>query len=79
MEKNRYNDSTNKGYIEYLDYCRALGAFVIVMLHSGIDSVQQVFIFALPLFFALSGFVYNPGKSDQQGINQNIEKNRPLG
>lgn len=25
MEKNRYNESTNKGYIEYLDYCRALG------------------------------------------------------
>lgn len=36
MEKNWYNDSTDKGYIEYLDYCRALGAFVIVMLHSGI-------------------------------------------
>ena len=26
MEKNLINYSTNKGYIEYLDYCRAFGA-----------------------------------------------------
>ena len=42
VEKSRYNVSTNKGYIEYLDYCRALGTFVVVMLHSGIDAVQHV-------------------------------------
>ena len=66
MEKNRYNDSTNKGYIEYLDYCRALGAFVIVMLHSGIDAIQHFFIFALPMFFVISGFVYKPDKQTKR-------------
>ena len=66
MEKNQYNYSTNKGYIEYLDYCRAFGAFVIIMLHSGIDSVQNFFIFALPMFFVLSGFVYDPDKQTKR-------------
>ena len=46
----------------YIDYCKALCIVFVVLLHSGLESLQRIFIFVLPMFFAVSGFLYVPGK-----------------
>ena len=52
----------NGSRIRYLDYCRIAGIVFVVLLHSGIESIQNVAIFILPMFFALAGYVYDPEK-----------------
>ncbi len=52
----------DREYFGYLDYCRALAAVLVVMVHSGLDVMEHAVLFVLPLFFALSGFVYDPDR-----------------
>ena len=48
--------------IRWIDACKAVCILLVVLLHSGLETVQRFSIFMMPAFFALSGFVYSPDK-----------------
>lgn len=54
----------NSKRIDWVDVAKGVGIFLMVMGHSSMpDAVNRwIYSFHMPLFFLLSGLVFNPGK-----------------
>lgn len=53
--------------IEWIDICKGLGIFLVVIGHTGIAQISQklydwIYSFHMPMFYMLSGMVFNPIK-----------------
>lgn len=60
---------TNNKRIEWIDICKGLGIFLVVIGHTGIAKFSQtaydwIYSFHMPLFYMLSGLVFNGVKYD---------------
>jgi len=53
------NLDTNKR-IEFLDIAKGIGIILVVWAHAGGPFSPQIDLFHMPLFFLISGFLYNP-------------------
>ena len=53
--------SLRSNRIEWIDLCKAIGIFLVVFTHRDTTVVSSVYIFGfhMPLFFFLSGVVFN--------------------
>lgn len=62
----------NKKRIEWIDICKGLGIFLVVIGHTGIAKVSQteydwIYSFHMPFFYMISGLVFNETKYDTFG------------
>lgn len=48
--------------IQFLDYAKAFGIFCVVSIHVGFYQVENIVLFAMPVFFATAGFNFDPAK-----------------
>ena len=48
-----------KKRLEFIDYGKALGILFVLLIHSGMKSLNEYVLFAMPLFFIVSGYVLN--------------------
>lgn len=53
--------------IEWIDLCKGLGIFLVVIGHTSIAQISQtlydwIYSFHMPMFYMLSGMVFNPAK-----------------
>ena len=55
----------------YIDYAKALCIIFIVFIHTGFSSLNNIILFAMPVFFAATGFTFSFGK---RSITQNISQ-----
>ena len=46
--------------INFIDYGKALSILFVLLIHSGIEILKDYVLFAMPLFFIVSGYVLNP-------------------
>lgn len=58
------NTMINKKRIEWVDIAKGIGIFLMVMGHTGIPRIgnQWIYSFHMPLFFFISGFLFQPEK-----------------
>lgn len=51
--------------IEYIDFCRFIGIFLMVLCHAGMhnEATTVIYAFHMPLFFFLSGYLYDRNKT----------------
>lgn len=59
--------------IEWIDICKGLGIFLVVIGHTSIARISQtlydwIYSFHMPMFYMLSGMVFNPTKYSSFGI-----------
>ena len=62
--------------IVWIDYAKAIGILLVVMGHSYYSHpsiVYIIFLFHMPLFFFISGYLYNVNKSYRELIHNNIK------
>lgn len=62
----------NKKRIEWIDLCKGLGIFLVVIGHTGIAKLSQtaydwIYSFHMPFFYMISGLVFNETKYDTFG------------
>ena len=55
----------------YIDYAKALCVILVVFIHTGFSSLNDIILFAMPVFFAATGFTFSFGK---RSITQNISQ-----
>ena len=55
----------------YIDYAKALCIIFVVFIHTGFSSLNDIILFAMPVFFAATGFTFSFGK---RSITQNISQ-----
>lgn len=57
--------------IDWIDVAKGVGIFLMVMGHTSMpDAVNRwIYSFHMPLFFLLSGLVFNPGKYPNGGVS----------
>lgn len=48
--------------LDFLDYAKALSIFAVVLIHAGFVQVETIVLFAMPVFFATTGYVYARGR-----------------
>lgn len=46
----------------YVDYAKALCIVLVVFIHTGFSVLNNVILFAMPLFFAATGYTFSPEK-----------------
>lgn len=58
-----------KGRIEWIDICKAIAVYFMVLGHVGVSKSVNIFIhsFHMPIFFIMSGFCYNEMKYKKIG------------
>ena len=68
--------SAGSNRLDYVDVYRALGIILMVMGHIGFGDIFDHFIhaFHMPMFFILSGFLYNTEKNATISIKQFVKK-----
>ena len=52
-----------------IDYAKALCIVLVVFIHTGFSAVNNIILFAMPLFFAATGYTFSIGK---RSFRQNI-------
>ena len=52
-----------------IDYAKAVCIIFVVFVHTGFSILNNIFLFAMPMFFAATGYTFSLGK---QSIRQNI-------
>ena len=53
----------------YIDYAKALCIVLVVFIHTGFSALNNIILFAMPLFFAATGYTFSIGK---RSVRQNI-------
>ena len=53
----------------YIDYAKALCIVLVVFIHTGFSALNNIILFAMPLFFAATGYTFSIGK---RSLRQNI-------
>lgn len=53
----------------YIDYAKALCIAFVVFVHTGFSALNNILLFAMPLFFAATGYTFTIGK---RSLKQNI-------
>lgn len=53
----------------YIDYAKALCIILVVFIHTGFSTLNSIILFAMPLFFAATGYTFSIGK---RSFRQNI-------
>ena len=53
----------------YIDYAKALCIAFVVFVHTGFSALNNILLFAMPLFFAATGYTFTIGK---RNLKQNI-------
>lgn len=56
-------DSYIKNHIDWLDYAKVFGIFLVIYGHGGLcsgDLLKYIFSFHMPMFFIVSGMLYKP-------------------
>jgi fucose 4-O-acetylase-like acetyltransferase len=53
----------------YIDYAKALCIVLVVFIHTGFSALNNIILFAIPLFFAATGYTFSIGK---RSFRQNI-------
>lgn len=48
--------------INFLDYAKALSIFFVVFVHVGFYQLNSIILFTMPLFFAVTGYSFDPYK-----------------
>ena len=46
----------------YIDYAKALCVILVVFIHTGFSLLNGIILFAMPVFFAATGFTFSFGK-----------------
>lgn len=50
------------GRSNYIDYAKALCIVMVVFIHTGFSALNNIILFAMPLFFAATGYTFSMGK-----------------
>ena len=50
------------GRSNYIDYAKALCIILVVFIHTGFSALNNIILFAMPLFFAATGYTFSMGK-----------------
>ena len=53
----------------FIDYAKALSIVFVVFIHTGFSALNNIVLFAMPLFFAATGYTFSIGK---RSLGQNI-------
>ena len=48
--------------VSHLDYAKAIAIFFVITLHVGFYQINSFFLFAMPLFFVVTGYSFSLGK-----------------
>ena len=58
----------------YIDYAKALSIIFVVFIHTGFSFLNNIVLFAMPVFFAATGYTFSYGKrSAVQNITQRFK------
>ncbi|MBR5478761.1 MAG: acyltransferase [Clostridia bacterium] len=47
---------------DYIDYAKALCIVLVVFIHTGFSALNNIILFAMPMFFAATGYTFSFGK-----------------
>ena len=53
----------------YIDYAKALCIILMVFIHVGFSSINNIILFGVPVFFAATGYTFSYGK---RSVVQNV-------
>ena len=53
----------------FIDYAKALGIVLVVFIHTGFSVLNNIALFAMPTFFAATGYTFSFGK---RSLKQNL-------
>lgn len=53
----------------FIDYAKALCVVLVVFIHTGFSALNKIILFAMPLFFAVTGYTFSFGK---RTVRQNV-------
>ena len=48
--------------VNYLDYAKAIAVFFVIAIHVGFYQLNDIILFAMPLFFIITGYNFTPKK-----------------
>lgn len=71
------HSTTNAGRLEYIDWMKALGIFIVVLGHQPLTSAlthDWIFSFHMPLFFFISGFLCKPVSNQGRYLVRNVRQ-----
>lgn len=62
--------------IDWVDYAKAIGILLVYIGHTGIpDEIKnRIYLFHMPLFFVISGFLWNQDKYESLNITEFVKK-----
>ncbi|MGM9537690.1 MAG: acyltransferase family protein [Candidatus Onthomonas sp.] len=72
METNQLTVS-KRNRVEWLDVAKGIGIFLVVYAHAMAPFNQYAYLFHMPLFFLISGFLYSPKGTFQQFLVRKIK------
>jgi fucose 4-O-acetylase-like acetyltransferase len=68
------NIITDKNRINYIDVARGIGIILVVLTHAGIDKLNIIDYFQMPLFIFLSGYTFNVSNSFKIILKKKIKR-----
>ena len=68
--------TTYSDRIEWIDYAKTLGIILVYIGHTGVpDEIKsRIYLFHMPLFFMISGFLWNQDKYDAMSFTEFVGK-----